>query len=90
MIPFAQVVRYLWHFFSLLSGRGAAAEFRSGGGSGLALPWIVFRAHIAAAGSLPRLLRKRRQIRQTAYLNPKQFSRLLSRHSISLREVASL
>jgi GT2 family glycosyltransferase len=90
LVPFAQVVRYFWHVVSVLRGRGAAAEFRTGGASGLTLPWIVLRAHIGAAANLPRLLRQRREIRRTAYLTARQFSRLLSRHSISLREVGSL
>jgi GT2 family glycosyltransferase len=90
LVPLAQAARYFWHIVFILRGRGAAAEYRRGGGSGLWLPWLVLRAHGSALASLPRLLRQRRQIRQRAYLSARQFSRLLSRHSIGVREVASL
>jgi GT2 family glycosyltransferase len=90
LVPVAEMVRYLWHLVALVTGRGAAGEFRYSGGGTLSLPWLVLRAHLAAAVNLPRLLRQRREIRSRAYLNPRQFGRLLSAHSISLREVASL
>lgn len=90
LVPFAQAARYFWHVVSILRGRGTAADYRSGGGSGFSLVRIVLRAHLAAIANLPGLLRQRREIRRRAYLTPRQFGRLLARNSISLREVASL
>ena len=87
--PIASALRYFWHVFYLLRGRGAAAEFASGT-SGLLLPWFVVRAHMAALVRLPKLLRQRREIARRAYMTPRQFSRLLATHRISSREVAAL
>jgi GT2 family glycosyltransferase len=88
--PFAAAVRYLWHVVTLFRGKGKAAEFRQSGGSGLRLPWLVARAHLSLLAALPALLRQRAAIRRTARLTGAEFSALLGRHSISLRQVAEL
>lgn len=88
--PFAAVARYFWHVMSIFSGRGKAAEFRSGGQSAILLPILVLRAHAAAILNLPRLLRERRKIFQTRKLNSTEFAKLLRCHAISVREVAAL
>jgi len=88
-VPFASAVRYLWHGWFLLTGRGAAAEFAAGDGA-WRLGWFVLKAWTATLVRLPRLLKERRAIRATARLSPGEFVRLLRRHSISLRQVAGL
>ena len=88
--PWAALARYFWHAVSLLEGRGAAARFRESGHAGLGLPWLVLRAHLAAAGALAGLWRKRRAIRRRARISGAEFRILAGRHSISLRKVASL
>lgn len=87
--PFTASVRYAWHAWSLVSGRGAAGQFRGGGQSGLALPAFVLRAHWDALAHLPALWRKRREIRRSARITARQFRGLLALHSISPREVAA-
>ena len=82
-------VRYGWHALAAWKGRGAAGRFLETGGA-FALAWIALRAHFAAAAALPRLWRERRRIAGQAKLGPSEFSRLLRRHSIGLREVAEL
>ena len=52
--PFVSLARYGWHIAYLMSGRGKAAEFRSGGVSAAKLPWYVLKAHLAL---LPRVAR---------------------------------
>lgn len=89
-VPFASLVRYFWHLESLLEGRGKAAEFRAAGSAASLLPFVVFRAHIAALFRLPRLWKKRRQIARSARLGWREFRELLKRHSITLRQVAEL
>lgn len=89
-VPFGAAARYCWHVFSLIQGRGKAAEFRNAGSSALWLPWLVFRAHAAALIRLPRLIRERRQIRAARRISAREFEKLLSRYSISLRRVAEL
>ena len=80
--------RYFWHLACLKKGKGKASDFRLEGHNLLELPLFVLRAHIAAFGALPRLLRQRRRIHRR--LAPKQFCRMLNSYSISPHEVAAL
>ena len=88
--PWAALTRYFWHGVSMLQGRGKAAEFLRGERSAALLPWLVLRAHVAAAVRLPKLLRERRRGIRTRAISPRQFEDLLRRHSISARQVANL
>jgi len=88
--PFASMVRYLWHVISLGTGQGKTSEFRQAGNTFALLPFLVLRAHAAAILRLPRLLRERRRIRASRRVGVKQFVELLERHTISLRQVATL
>jgi len=90
LVPFASVARYFWHLVFLMSGQGKTAEFRETGHSALLLPFLVLRAHASALFHLPALLRERRRIRATRKITPHEFEALLDRHSIPLRQVASL
>jgi len=88
--PFASVARYFWHLAAMVSGRGKAAEYRQEGNSGVMLPLLAIRAHLAALFRLPTLLGDRRRIRATRRITPAEFKGLLARHSITVRQVASL
>jgi hypothetical protein len=88
--PVAALRRYFWHAVFMMRGRGAAAEYRSGGASAWRLVWLVLRAHGSVAANWPRLWRKRRAIQNSAAVTPGEFRALLARFSISPREVASL
>lgn len=88
--PFASILRYFWHVVYLFRGQGKTAEFLSSGGNGSSLPLLVLKAHLAVISRLPRLIAERREIRKRAYMTPRQFERLLARHSISPRQVAAL
>lgn len=88
--PFTALARYLWHAWYLLQGRGAAARFRAGGQAGPKMLWYVLRAHAAALGQVPRLLRERARIRAAARITPEVFRHLVRCHSISARRVAQL
>jgi GT2 family glycosyltransferase len=88
--PIMSLARYFWHLMSLLEGRGKTAEYRQAGHSAALLPFLVFRAHVAALYRLPRLLRERRRIRKTARLSDREFTALLQQHSIGIRQVAAL
>ncbi|MEO5924588.1 MAG: glycosyltransferase family 2 protein [Bryobacteraceae bacterium] len=89
-VPFAAIARYGWHVVEMINGRGKGAEFRQAGHSAALLPWLVMRAHFAALGQLPQLLRDRRRIFASRRISAGKFAALASRHSISLREVATL
>ena len=88
--PWMTAVRYSWHLVSMMSGHGAAGQFRAEGNPPAQLAWFVCRAHISLLGALPRLLRERWAIRKRAKIAPKAFCVLLEKYAISLRQVASL
>jgi GT2 family glycosyltransferase len=88
--PFVSLARYWWHALYILRGRGSAARFRAQGHAGPKMAWYVLRAHLALAGSLPRLARQRREILARARITPAVFRRLLRGHAISARKVAAL
>jgi hypothetical protein len=88
--PFAAFLRYFWHLFLLIEGRGKASEFRHGGRSAAWLPLLAIRAHGAALLHLPSLLRRRWRILRSRRIATSEFETLLSRHTISLRQVAAL
>ncbi len=88
--PLISMVRYGWHFFFLLRGRGAAAHFREDGAGAMSLAAVVIRAHWSLLRNWSSLRKKRRAIRQSARLTPEAFRKLLCSHAISPREVARL
>jgi len=88
--PFWTLVRYLWHAWYLLAGRGSAARFRAEGHAGPRMIWYILRAHAELPAHLPRLWRQRREIRRRARITPAIFRHLLRAHSISARKVAAL
>ncbi|QOY87750.1 glycosyltransferase family 2 protein [Paludibaculum fermentans] len=88
--PFYAIVRYFWHAAGLFTGQGKAAEFRTAGGSGLQLPWLVLKAHLDLVRHLPTLLRQRARIASTRRISVAEFKQVLKRHSIKVREVAAL
>jgi GT2 family glycosyltransferase len=88
-VPIASIVRYFWHVIAVWNGHGATAEFQRSN-SALLLVWLVAKAHLAFLLYGFALLRKRRQVQAHARLSSAEFSQLLERHTISLREVATL
>ena len=87
-LPFVTLARYFWHVVFLLQGRGKAAQFSDRGG-GAKLAWFVVLAHLATLVALPDLLRKRRAVKSTRRIAPSEFSRIVSRHSVTAKQVAS-
>jgi GT2 family glycosyltransferase len=88
--PFASVARYFWHVAALMSGHGKTAEYRDEGHSTAMLPWLVIRANFAALFRLPALLSARRHIQAKRRITSNEFRALLERHSIAVRQVATL
>lgn len=86
--PVFSLWRYWLHFVSALAGRGKAGEFRASGEPFWMMPWIVLKAHLALAASLPRLLEQRARISRSRRIPSAEFRRRLAQHRISLREVA--
>lgn len=88
--PFFTLARYFWHAVSVARGRGAAARFQAAGHGALKLTFYVVKAHLALCLNLPRLWRKRRDVRRRARISAAEFRQVIRRHFISPREVASL
>jgi len=89
--PIISLVRYFWHAWAMLAGRGAAGRYRQeGNGGGLGLAGYILKAHAAFLGRLVRLWRQRLEIRRAARISPAVYRRLLAAHSIRARRVAEL
>ena len=88
--PGIAALRYFWHVWHLVRGRGAAARFRAEGHGAAQLPLYILRAHLALAWHARRLWRQRRTIRAQARITPAVFGHLVRSHSISARKVAAL
>ena len=88
--PWMTAIRYGWHLMAMFSGEGTAGKFRAEGHPPAQLAWFVCRAHISLFAALPRLIRQRWAIRGKAKLRAGEFCAFLDKHSISLRQVASL
>jgi len=84
------LLRYWWHAWFLLRGKGSAARFRAEGNAGLMMGWYIVRAHAALIGNLGRLWRQRQAIRRRARITPAVFRRLLRGHAIGIKKVAEL
>lgn len=88
LLPGFAALRYFWHTFFALHGRGAAAGFQRAGHSAASLPWYVLRAHAELLRNLPALLRQRQAIKRR--LKTQQFEKLLRSYAISPKQVAAL
>lgn len=88
LVPIYAIARFFWHFVFALRGQGKAADFQRAGNSIASLPLYVLRAHFVMIARLPALWRQRRAMKRR--LTAKQFRRLISRFSISPRQVAAL
>jgi GT2 family glycosyltransferase len=84
-VPFHTAERY-WHH--LTGSQGAAAQYLQSAGV-WDLVWFALKAHLAALGRLPRLLRQRQHIRRCARITAGEFLSLARRFHVSPREVAS-
>lgn len=88
--PWYTLQRYFWHAFSIFTGKGSAAAFRSEENNPLQLVFIVLRAHCSLLYHVRALRRQRREIRKRARITTREFCALLEAHSISPRQVAVL
>src|SRR5258708_32932182 len=65
MAKFYSLGRYFWHLLYMATSTGKAAEFREAGHPPWLLPFLVLRAHAAAAVRLPYLLGERLRLFHT-------------------------
>ena len=85
--PFFAALRILLQAYGALAGRGAAGAFARQY-SPFSLPVILCRAHLSALKGLPRMWRKRREIRRAKIVSNREFYRWLKRFRLSARELA--
>lgn len=85
--PLHEMLRYFWHAWYALRGRGAAAAYRESGNSLLDLINYVLRAHLSVVRHWPQLWRQRKAIRRR--LTSAQYRGLLRRYSVTPRQVAA-
>ena len=88
LVPFYSWWRYLWHLWSVISGRGLASEFQKDGEKWWRLGIIVASAHVDTLKSLPDLIKKRKLIRRQRKLTGAEFRVLCRRYWASAAEVA--
>src|SRR5579871_3470592 len=63
LAPFYSVARYWWHFLNAQRGRGAAAEFQTGGKGTRHLAGYVLQAYFEAFRRLPELWKQRQTMK---------------------------
>lgn len=86
LLPFHSARRYLYSFWALLTGQGDVGRSAQQNSAG-AILWAVLRAQVGAAAGLPRMLGRRGEIHKRRRISPREFARLLRRHSISARQL---
>lgn len=82
--PYYYALRLAAGVFAAAGGRGEMARF-PGFANKLRLAWAVVRADLAALWMLPRMLKKRGEVRRLAKLGPAEVRRLILEHRIPLR-----
>ncbi len=85
--PFYSAIRLGANLLAALGGVGEAGQFARHEGVGVLLKCTI-RAYIEALAGLPRIFRKRREIRRWRRLSNREFLNLLRRYRISARELA--
>lgn len=87
LAPFFAAGRILLQVYSVLAGKGAAGAFARQY-SPFSLPVILIKAHLAALKGLPRMRRKRREIRRRKKVSDREFRSWLRRYRLTARELA--
>ncbi|HXM43016.1 MAG TPA: glycosyltransferase family 2 protein [Bryobacteraceae bacterium] len=82
--PYYFAVRLAGGLLAAAGGKGEMARF-PGLGNKLRLAWAIVRADLAALPLLPRMLRKRGEVRRIAKLTPAEIRRLILRNRIPVR-----
>ena len=82
--PWHSLLRYVMNGVSLLTGKGAAAGFSSGG-STFQMPWQLFRATRDGLLGVPRMLAKRKKFPKN--ITTSEMKILLKRFRISVRDL---
>lgn len=87
LAPFYAAGRILLQAWGVLAGKGASGVFAREYPA-WSLPVILFRAHLAALKGLPRMWRKRKEIRRKRKVSDREFRSWLSRFRLTARELA--
>ena len=82
--PYYFALRLSSGLVAAAGGKGEMARF-PGLANKLRLAWTILRADLAAVSLLPRMLRKRREVRRIAKLTPAEIRRLILENRIPVR-----
>jgi hypothetical protein len=82
--PYYFALRLAGGLLAAARGKGEMVRF-PGLANKLRLAWTIVRADLAALRLLPRMLRKRRQVRALAKLTPAEIRRLILQNRIPVR-----
>lgn len=85
--PFYTFYRYIFQSFGALSGKGAAGKFGEQF-SKTELIKILFKVYISFFKTLPKTLRKRREIQGRRSITNKEVNEIFRKYGISAREIA--
>ncbi|MBI5376056.1 MAG: glycosyltransferase family 2 protein [Candidatus Schekmanbacteria bacterium] len=85
--PFYTLLRFSLQAYGALSGKGAAGKFRAEY-SAFDLIIILLKAYASAINGLPKMLEKRKKIKNISKVSSKEFNRWLKEFTISAREIA--
>lgn len=85
--PFYTILRLGFQAYGIISGKGAAAKFKKEY-SAFHLFCIFIKAQISALKGLPRMVRKRREIKKITRLNPNEIKTLLKSYRMNVKEIA--
>jgi GT2 family glycosyltransferase len=85
--PFYTLVRFLFQGYGALTGRGAAARFSEAYSPGQLLRTLL-RAYLAAFRGLPKMWKKRKEIKRYTRVSEKEIKNWFHRFGMSAREIS--
>ncbi len=85
--PFLTLIRFFWHAYGAMTGKGSAGSFVAKH-SRMALLRTLVKAYASAVRGLPRIIRKRLEIRRKKTMTDWEFIKFMWRFRVSARELA--
>lgn len=87
LTPFYSFMRYGLQAYGVFTGKGASGKFRKQY-SAFYLLRILIKAQISALIGLPKMWKKRKEIRKITQMDEKEIKNLINRFKINLKEIA--
>lgn len=84
-LPFYIVLRYIFQFYGVASGKGSAAKFRKSH-SVIHIIFTIMKAYVSSVKGLPCVIKKRKTVKKK--ITDKQYKHILHENGISARKLA--